>query len=356
MTFNNLQSKIAIVGFWEWHHYEQSFGDALSSLNVDVVKFDLKPYFNLPFLRRLLESGIYPRYCSRELENDILKFCLTNNVTQCFFWRPICISKRILTELRKHQVASVSYNNDSCYQVLENSFIGFLKKSKWHLYLDALSEYDLNLFYRPYDLQLSHHVSRLSRLMLPYYIPSIHKPYVTDYSQKDCHVIFAGHFENDERIKVIELLLDNNIPLKIYGDTHSWSKAPNTILSRLPRIVPLRGSDYARALSKARLALVFLSSKNHDTYTRRCFEIPACGTVMLAPRTVDMLNIYPENSACLYYSDPIEALIKCKHYLESPVKLAHIASNAITILQKRGFDPLSTASSHLEFCRKHSLV
>lgn len=355
MPLNHLRPKIAIVGFWEWYHYEQSFGDALSSLNVDVVKFDLKPYFKLPFSRQLLESGIYSPYFARELENDILQLCITNNVNQCFFWRPICISKRLITKLRKNSIVSVSYNNDSGYQLSEDSFIGF-SKNKWHLYLDALCEYDLNLFYRPFDLESSHRISRLSRLMLPYYIPSLHQAYVTDYLQKDPSVIFAGHYENDERIKVIELLLDNNIPLKIYGDTLSWSRAPKGILSRLPNIFPLRGSDYGKALSNVRLALVFLSSKNHDTYTRRCFEIPACGTVMLAPRTVDMLNIYPENSACLYYSDPIEALIKCKHYLEYPDKLADIATNAVTILRTRGFDPLSTASSYLDFCIDHSLV
>ncbi|WGU68927.1 glycosyltransferase [Capnocytophaga canimorsus] len=46
---------------------------------------------------------------------------------------------------------------------------------------------------------------------------------------------------------------------------------------------------------------MFLSKLNNDQYTRRCFEIPACGTMMLSERTPTLQEFYTENEEIVFF-------------------------------------------------------
>ena len=70
-------------------------------------------------------------------------------------------------------------------------------------------------------------------------------------------------------------------------------------------IEPVFGDDYAKALCGAKVCLAFLSKLNRDSYTRRCFEIPACGNVMLAERTADLCRMFKEDEEACFFSSSI---------------------------------------------------
>ena len=55
---------------------------------------------------------------------------------------------------------------------------------------------------------------------------------------------------------------------------------------------------------------------NRDVYTRRCFEIPACGTAMVAPRTKELQAMYREGEEAVYFDSKEELLAKVRWLLE----------------------------------------
>ena len=65
------------------------------------------------------------------------------------------------------------------------------------------------------------------------------------------------------------------------------------------------------------IALVFLSRLNHDTYTRRCFEIPITGTLMLSEYTPDLASLFEEGVEAEFFRGPEELLDKVRFYVRN---------------------------------------
>ena len=60
---------------------------------------------------------------------------------------------------------------------------------------------------------------------------------------------------------------------------------------------------------------VFLSKLNRDTYTRRCFEIPATKTFLLSEYSADLASIYQEGEEAEFFRDRREFIAKIIKYL-----------------------------------------
>jgi hypothetical protein len=136
-------------------------------------------------------------------------------------------------------------------------------------------------------------------------------------------VVFAGHFEPDGRGDILEYLLQHGIQVRIFGAR--WGELPRTSIIRRQHIQPVLGEKYVQTIAGAKVALVFLSQANRDTYTRRCFEIPACRTLMIAPRTDDLKALFKEDEEAVYFSSKEELLCKVRFYLENDSARERIA-------------------------------
>ena len=125
--------------------------------------------------------------------------------------------------------------------------------------------------------------------------------------------------------------------LALFGP--DWERAPR--LPWLDRFQPIRmltGDDYVRAIAASRIALCFLSTLNRDTYTRRCFEIPAIGTMLLCQRTADMEQLFRPGIEADYFSDANELVEKVRHYLAHPDEQARIAAAGHARVHSAGHD------------------
>ena len=149
-------------------------------------------------------------------------------------------------------------------------------------------------------------------------------------------VAFIGHYEPDRGEK-IQLLLDHRVPVTVAG-IHWESFAekntnkPFTYLGK-----GVFGEHYSRTLSKAKIALGFLSKIIPELHTTRNFEIPACGTAMVAERNEELSKFFSEDEV-LFYSDNLEFKTKVLKVLHEPSLADAYAEKARTKVTEEGFD------------------
>jgi hypothetical protein len=107
--------------------------------------------------------------------------------------------------------------------------------------------------------------------------------------------------------------------LRLFGHPEGWEfvlKKSPLLVNMLP-IQTVWGREYNAALCGAKIALCFLSKLNRDSYTRRCFEIPASGTMLLSERTTDLETLYDAGKEADYFSTPHELVEKLELYLRN---------------------------------------
>lgn len=116
------------------------------------------------------------------------------------------------------------------------------------------------------------------------------------------------------------------IPLKIRGPRWTAFARKNNWARGVVQGEGCYGDDYTRALSGAKIAIGLLSKRIPETTTTRSFEIPACGTMLLAERTDDHLALFEEGREAAFFDDVSECIEKATYYLENGAELDAIAA------------------------------
>lgn len=86
------------------------------------------------------------------------------------------------------------------------------------------------------------------------------------------------------------------------------------------------GVDYAKAMGCASIGLSLLSRLAPDRHTTRTFEIPACGTFLLAERTEEHQELFEEGREAEFFGDLDELQDKIRYYLAHPDERKRIAA------------------------------
>ncbi|MBF0161863.1 MAG: glycosyltransferase family 1 protein [Magnetococcales bacterium] len=188
--------------------------------------------------------------------------------------------------------------------------------------LPALPFYQGFHVYRPVNLQeaRAHGVAAVD-LLLPYFIPWLDYPRPLDAAQRQvwgCEVVFAGHMEQDGRLEILIEAVRQGIHLRIHGGERYWRAAlPADIYRRVGPCRHLGVEAYRQALCAARIGACFFSRNNRDQYTRRSFEIPACGLFLLSERTPWMEQLFKAGEEADFFSSAEEFVEKIKFYLHN---------------------------------------
>jgi spore maturation protein CgeB len=103
-------------------------------------------------------------------------------------------------------------------------------------------------------------------------------------------------------------------------------------------LAPVFGDAYRLVLSNAKIAACFFSKWNRDSYTRRAFEIPACGVFMLSERTEEMLSLFEEDVHAAYFDSVDEFVDKVRFYVKNDSARERIASQGRQHVVSAGHD------------------
>jgi hypothetical protein len=309
-----------IVGSWQWEIYEQALSDGFEANGIKIYKFDIYNTLKSNIQRKL-------RFGSQlnQLNQRLIQYAKQINPDFIFFQRPEYFYPSTIKTIKLLiNTYLIGYHND-------NPFIQPNKYLKYRLYFGVIKHFDLNYAYRPSNISdLQNFGSKCTKLLLPYYIEGLHNMDIA--VEKEYDVTYIGHFENDGRDKHLQYLIDNNVNLKIFGETWQWKKS---IINLNNISKPKHGIEYVKILKKSRIALALFSTSNKDIYTRRCFEIPASKTFMICQNNYYISKLFHIGKEVDVFSSKEELLYKVNYYLKESVLREKMMSKAyLEVFQK----------------------
>jgi spore maturation protein CgeB len=215
--------------------------------------------------------------------------------------------------------------------------------------------YDAVLAYREHNLtEFQAAGARRVRMLRSWYMPRRNHPVqldTADQKKYGCDVVFIGHHEPDQRTALLEAVARAGVDLKLFGHAPDWNPvlAHSPALRHLSPVHLVWGDDYNKALCGAKIALCFLSKLNRDTYTRRCFEIPASGTMLLSEYSDDLASMYTPGVEADYFRDAESLVAQLHRYLADDALRQSVAAAGARRVREDGHDVVSRMRDLLDW-------
>lgn len=212
---------------------------------------------------------------------------------------------------------------------------------------DAISRFDALVFCKAYEKKDYSKIGPAVSYMPLGYCDETHRPMPGGGQRWICDVGFVGGWE-PRRSDFLDLIAKRGVNLKIWGaywdflKDGKWTLRRSIILRQLAGRESFEferrdgianalqggevlGQDYARALSNARIGVGFLRTTWPDQHTTRTFEIPGCGSMLLADRTEEHQGFFEEGREAVFFSSAEEFVEKCVYYTSHESVRAKIA-------------------------------
>ncbi len=136
-------------------------------------------------------------------------------------------------------------------------------------------------------------------------------------------IFFIGHWEPNTEM-YIKALVKAGLPVIVRGE--GWIKP---FKKRQLKDFVLSGSifneEYVKALNGGKIGLGIYSKWNRNTTAARVFEIPACGTMLLALRTRVLEGLYKDGKEAAFFDHPAELVQKARYFLNNDTERDAIA-------------------------------
>lgn len=350
--------KLLIVGDWHSDLHETELSHSFRRLGHTVTEFGWSKYFKQnQKVRFSLFRSVSKRFQNKyifgplvhKLNNDFLMAALEERFDMIFLYRGTHIWYQSLVSVKgKHpNTLIVSYNNDDAFSPMQPKYL-------WRHFKRCLSICDIGLAYRHINiLDYRQAGAKKVDLLRSWYVPDRNFPVdlnCHDLERYKTDIVFVGHYENDLRIECLEAIIKAGYSLRIFGPEEGWKQAKkiSPILNSTPDVKPVWGSEYNKALNGAKIALCFFSKLNRDSYTRRCFEIPATNTLMMSEYSDDLAELFePDKEAC-FFRDKDELISKLETYVNDDTKRKEVSFNGYKKVMRSGHDIDSRISSFID--------
>lgn len=339
--------KILIVGDFHSKIEEYALYKAFLKLGYNVHKFAWCDYFQYYLIHSpngILDffKFLYYRFQNKFLIGPVLKRINSDLIAVFKKFRPDLVFVYHGTHIfpstlgaikREGAMMIFGFNND-------DPFGGGYPHYFWRHFLRSVHLYDHMFAFRHKNIEDYENVFNYRRtsLLRASYVEGRSFPMrKLPNSKYMCDVIFVGHYEDDGRDVYIKTLIESGIDFKLYGPEWERSKFYALFKEHFGEIHSLV-DDYNLALNSSKIALVFLSKLNNDTYTKRCFEITAAGTFMLSEYSNDLNSLFKEDEEAVYFRNKEEMVKKIQYYLKNGKEREKIAQEGYRRLKKDGHE------------------
>ncbi len=291
---------------------------ALRKMGHTVTTFNFDPYNRqgnrivLSFHNRLAWGPAVPA-----LNRDLVKFANTVDYELVWVSKGVWLYPGTVQELKKGGDACVlHYTPDA--QILENRTRHFIK---------SIPVYDVLITSKPWEVAHYKKYNARNVVNIPQGVNlELLRPYDVsgpEYSHLRSDVCFIGRYEPFYR-RCVRSVLDTGVNMAVWGPWqryfffHPW-------LRKVVRGSGVWHKDYAKAICCAKIGLGLLSKSKPETATTRTFEIPACGTFMLAERTDEHVEYFEEGKEAEFFDSTEEMQNKIRYYLAHDAERERIA-------------------------------
>jgi spore maturation protein CgeB len=345
--------RILVIGDWHSKVHEEWVFRAFKELGHEVYPFGWHAYFK-PKRSFNSPAGKFEQYFLK-IQNHIIigpKVAILNRdvlhaVDQCdpnmvFVYRGTHLLPSTLRRIKEKRPATVlvGYNND-------NPFVSGQVYGLWRHFMRGIPYYDLMLSYRIQnnsDFKLAG--AKRVHLLRSWFVPERNYPVELskeDQEQYGGDVVFAGNYEPKGRLEWLEAIAKAGFKLRLFGPGKYWDQIvlKSPWLHHLAPVNQVWDENYNKALCGARVALCLLSKLNRDTYTRRCFEIPATKTLLLSEYTDDLASLFTEGVEAEFFRSKDELIAKLNRYVPNEALRRSVAEAGYRRVVTDGHDVLS---------------
>jgi spore maturation protein CgeB len=350
--------KILVVGNWHSQVHEEPVARALAKLGHTVDRFAWYSYFQpapvpIPGLAALNRINckfqnkylLGPRF--QAINQDLVSRSSQIQPDALFVYRGTHITAATLRAIKRAcpQAIIVGYNNDDPFSPNQLRW-------PWRHFVEAIPEYDLTMAYRQHNLHDFRDAgARRVELLRSWFVPEENHPVTLsqeDRARFECDAVFVGHNEPDGRLELLEEIVRQGFRLRLFGPYKGFREngwypaiAKSRLLRDLAPVSLVWGEDYNKALCGAKVALCFLSKCNRDTYTRRCFEIPATQTMLLSEYTDDLATLYEEGRDIGFFRSKEELVFNVRRYVQDDALRQSVAEAGYRRVWAGGHDVVS---------------
>lgn len=339
--------KVLVAGDWHSDLHETEVCNSLKRLGHEVLEFKWFHYFKFDVSKPCSFGALVKRIQNKfvagplieKINRDFLAQVLKQKPDVIFVYRGTHLKEATLRSIRRSlpDCKLIGYNNDDPFSPKQPRYL-------WRHFMACVPIYDLMLAYRHANLgDFRSAGAKQVDLMRSWYVPDRSYPIELAEADKklyECDVVFIGHYESDQRLEYLEAIVKKGYSLRLFGPAKYWQK-PLEHSSVLKHLAPTRmvwGEDYNKALCGAKIALCFFSKLNRDTYTRRCFEIPATQTLMLSEYSDDLATLYEKGVEADFFSSQEEFLERIDFYINNNDVRARVAERGYSKVSSAGYD------------------
>jgi len=353
--------RILVAGDWYSDVHEEGVYQAYQKLGHEVFRFTWHQYFqtapvSFPLVAKI--ETIWRKLQDKFIVGPILYRINCDFIKKIDECKPDLISIYRGTHITKITLRTIKKRFPECRLVSHNEDDPFTEGHPcwlWRNFLASIPEYDLVLAHRLRNInEYKQAGAKNVKFLRSWYAPE--RTHAVDLTEDEkfkfeCDVVFAGHFEDDGRIDKLEEIVRQGFKLRIYGPGKYWDPIlrDSELLQHLVPVQMLWGEDYNRALCGAKVALCFFSKLNCDTYTRRCFEIPATQTVLLSEYSDELATLYQEGVEADFFKSKEELIRKLHRYVDNDAFRTSVALGGYLRVIADGHDVVSRMRQVLEW-------